>query len=107
MYVNVRTPVFLQTARVTVYNPECPNLTADVRLILDNGSQHSCATSSVMEALSLTPSHSETLTIKTFGHHKRKRQSSNVVVLGLKANEAADLHLPLLVVLLICEPLVH
>ena len=44
MYVDVKTPVLLQTARASVFQPNRPSLTTIVRIILDSGSQRSYVT---------------------------------------------------------------
>ena len=61
------TPVFLQTASVTIYNPDHPDVTMRVRLILDTGSQYSYPSDRVKNTLSLSATHTEALSIKTFG----------------------------------------
>lgn len=61
MHVGSTTPVLLQTACVTVYNPNCPETSHNIRLILDSGSQRSYLTNDIKEALGLETTHSETL----------------------------------------------
>ena len=77
------------------------------RLILDSGSQHSYASDHVKNTLSLSATHTEALSIKTFGSNKRKCENCDVIVIGMKTNDNTDLHLSLLVVPLFCEPLSH
>ena len=101
------TPVFLQTASVTIYNPDHPDMTIRVRLILDCGSQCSYASDHVKNTLSISATHTEALGIKTFGSNKRKHENCHVIVIGIKIKDKTDLRLSLLVVPLICEPLSH
>ena len=101
------TPVFLQIASVTIYTPDHPDVTMRVRLILDGGSQHSYASDRVKNTLSLSATHAEAQSIKTFGSNKGKHENCDVIVIGMKTKDNTDLHLSVLVVLLICEPLSH
>ena len=41
MFVDTRTPVFLQTARTAVYKPDTPMVTHNTRILFDAGSQRS------------------------------------------------------------------
>ena len=78
-----------------------------VRLILDTGSQHSYASDHVKNTFSLSGTHTEALSIKTFGSNKGKCENCDVIVIGMKTKDNTDLRLSLLVVLFICEPLSH
>ena len=78
-----------------------------VRLILDSGSQRSYASDRVKNTLSLSATHTEALSIKTFGSNKGKCENCDVIVIGMKTKDNTDLRLSLLVVQLICEPLSH
>ena len=49
MYIDVKTPVLLQTARASVFQPHRPLLTTIVRIILDSGSQRSYVTDMVQK----------------------------------------------------------
>ena len=82
-------------------------MTTRVRLILDSGSQCSYASDRVKNTLSLSATHTEALSIKTFGSNKGKRENCDVIVIGMKTKDNTDLCLSLLVVQLICEPLSH
>ena len=104
MYVDVKTPVLLQTARASVFQPNRPSLTTIVRIILDSGSQRSYVTEMVRKNLALHTEQAETIVMKTFGCHE-KVQICDVVKLAIKTATGTDLVLPFLVVPSICEPI--
>ena len=104
MYVDVKTPVLLQTARASVFQPHRPLLTTVVRIILDSGSQRSYVTDMVRKNLALRTEQAETVVMKTFGCHE-KVQICDVVKLAFKTATGTDLVLPFLVVPSICEPI--
>lgn len=54
MYTDVRTPVFLQTARAIISNPDIPGRRMKVRMIFDGGSQWSYVTRAVKGKLGLS-----------------------------------------------------
>ena len=98
MHVTTATSVLLQTARVTVYNPNHPELSCDVRLIFDSGSQRSYLTHDVKQRLALEPIGSETLNIRTFGNNNEQRQQCDTVLVGMVAKEGTTLCIPLLTI---------
>ena len=104
MYVDVKTPVLLQTARAAVFQPHRPSLTTIVRIILDSGSQRSYVTDMVRKNLALHTEQTETIVMKTFGCHE-KVQICDVVKLAIKTATGMNLVLPFLVVPSICEPI--
>ena len=104
MYVDVKTPVLLQTARASVFQPNRPSLTTIVRIILDSGSQRSYVTDMVRKNLALHTEQAETIVMKTFGCHE-KVQICDVVKLAIKTATGMNLVLPFLVVPSICEPI--
>ena len=104
-YIDVRTPVLLQTATVAAYCVDRPADTIKIRLILDSGSQKSYVSTRLKDALRLTVQESVAVSIRTFGSEAEKTQKCDVVKLGLKARTGADLEISLYVVPLICEPL--
>ena len=60
MFVGVRTPVFLQTANVTVYRPGNPTVAHYTRIIFDTGSQRSYVANSMRDILGLPTQRTET-----------------------------------------------
>ena len=104
-YIDVRTPVLLQTATVAAYCVDRPADTIKIRLILDSGSQKSYVSTRLKDALRLTVQQSVAVSIRTFGSEAEKTQKCDVVKLGLKARTGADLEISLYVVPLICETL--
>ena len=99
------TPVLLQTARAQIFKPSNPGETKEIRLIFDNGSQRSYITNKLVDLLSLTHHHTETMIIKTFGSSEGSKQACKVVSIGLNLKDGGTLKLSLLSVPLICEPL--
>ena len=106
LYVNANKTVLLQTARTIAYNPDTPQSALEVRAILDLGSQRSYVTNRVKNALSLSPTGKQHMSILTFGSDKRSTQTCETVRVGMKTREGPDKELELFSVPLICEPLV-
>ena len=67
MCVGTKNTVLLQTAKAAVYNPGNGHRKMTIAIILDGGSQRSYVTERIQDALNLSVSHSESLTIKPFG----------------------------------------
>ena len=101
MYVSTTTPVLLQTVRAMVFRPDSPTIAE----ITDGGSQCSYITGRLREALTLPTQSSESLVIKMFGSEGGRAQTCDVVRLGGRTRDGAQVDLKLLVVPLICEPL--
>ena len=78
--VGVKTPVLLQTAKTTVYKIGDPERTRVV-------CQRSYITDRIRHHLSLEPSHTETMVIKTFGSENQTKQACDVVRLGMTLSE--------------------
>ena len=66
IYAGTRTSILSQTAKADVYSSENPESKANVRLILDSGSQHSFVTTRVKNQLNLKLKGMENLLVKTF-----------------------------------------
>ncbi|KAL5476354.1 hypothetical protein EMCRGX_G026289 [Ephydatia muelleri] len=105
MYVNAKTSVLLQTARVLVYNPDRARPVMVTRAILDSGSQRSYISHKLREALSLKTEQKENLLIKTFGSETEKMQTCDVVKVTMKLKDGKETTVVLLEVPMICEPL--
>ena len=104
MFVDVRTPVLLQTAKVVVCKPDVPAVTQTTRMIFDTGSQRSYVVA-LRNILQLPTERTETLIVKTFGSSSGQPQLCDVVNLSMKTRNGANVVIPLLTVPVICEPL--
>ena len=108
MYVNSQTPILLQTARLQLCDPKdsaCPPACAEVRAIMDTGSQRTYVTSRVKHTLQLPISGIESLHIKTFGSSEGKDTMCETVELGLLLKNGDMMRIQALVVQVICNPL--
>lgn len=105
MFIDVRTPVLLQTARTVVYKPVAPAVAQTTRIIFDTGSQRSYIASRVRNMLELLTERTETLVVKTFGSKAGIPQACDVVNVALKTRSGDDVVIPLLTVPTICKPL--
>ena len=105
MYVNASKTVLLQTARTSVYNPQEPRSSLEVRAVLDAGSQRSYITTKVKNLLRLVPKGQQSMSILTFGSTQRLDQSCEIVQIGMKLRDGSDQFLELFTVPTICEPL--
>ena len=104
MFIDVRTPVLLQTARAVVYKPGAPAVAQTTRIIFDTGSQRSYIASRVRNTLELLTERTETLVVKTFGSKAGFPQACDIVNVALKTRSGDDMVIPLLTVPTICEP---
>ena len=105
MFVDVKTPVLLQTAVTAVYNKARPDDAITARLILDSGSQKSYVCAKLKNDLNLPVEQSVAVSIKTFGSETERVQSCDIVKLGLRTKTGTDIELTLYAVPFICEPL--
>ena len=105
LYVDMRTPVLLQTATTMAYSRERLTRPQKVRLILDSGSQKSYVSAKLRDILKLSAEQSIAVAIKTFGAETEKVQNCDIVKLLLKTKSGTDLELSLHTVPFICEPL--
>ena len=103
LYVSTQTPVLLQTAKVRMYAAARSRSTLEARAKLDDGSQRTYVTSRIQKMLSLPTSHTETVSIKTFGSKSGSRQSRSVVKLGIVTRDGRPLVISALVVPYICD----
>lgn len=100
MYVDARTLVLLQTARLRVSNPSAPT-SVSIRAIMDGGSQRTYVTNHVKETLHLSPKRTECLRIKTFGSSEEQERTCNAVDLGVLTRGGQTLYLSAIVVLIV------
>ena len=98
--------ILLQTARCVLQNPKKPQKLAEIRLLLDSGSQKSYLSERAMQLLGLEPSKEQLLSIATFGSCKEKTRSCPVVEVSMSLKGYPPTFLSLYVVPTICEPLV-
>ncbi|XP_028397211.1 uncharacterized protein LOC114521021 [Dendronephthya gigantea] len=108
LFVSSKTPVLLQTAQATILPTTMKSKGANVRLILDSGSQRSYITSRARDSLRLPTEHTETMLIKTFGSEEEKLTTCDSVNFILESHhDQTKLSLSAFVVPKICEPLQH
>ena len=101
-YANSSTPVLLQTAQAVVFNPQQPDCKVKVRIILDNGSQHTYLTDYLKNTLRLPSQQKKQVSIKTFGSTDERLEQVDVVAFGIELNGEPDLLLSAFTVPLIC-----
>ena len=86
MYVDMRTPVLLQTDTIMVYFKDRPVAPVKARLILDSSSQKSYISAELKDMLKPPLEQSVTMSIKTFGSEAENLvQACDIVRLGLKS----------------------
>lgn len=96
--------VLLQTAQALAFNPDIPQVSRKVRIVLDAGSQRSYVTEQAARDLSLCLDGEQPVTIMTFGSHEEQSQMCNHVRLSVMNRGSQTKQLTLLTVPLICEP---
>ena len=107
LYVEARTPILLQTAKLRLYNLNdvmFPPESVEVRAIMDSGSQRTYVTTHVKESLHLPSKRTESLRIKTFGSTEERETVCEAVELGLVTSSGERLKLSALAVPFICDP---
>ena len=72
--------MLLQMARMRAYNPDKPQSTVEVRVILDGGSQRSYVTHQIRDALSLRAERRQSVSIKHLDQNERKCKSATLEV---------------------------
>jgi hypothetical protein len=97
--------VLLQTAQVSVFNPNSPTDTAKVRVVMDTGSQRSYLTTRIKNLLSLTPIGTQRLSIMTFGAASQSLGKHDFVRVGMKLKPGEKMYLIMFTVPSICEPI--
>ena len=105
MLIDSKQTTLLQTACALVFNPRAPSKQAELRFILDTGSQKSYITESATRELSLKGQGERAMTIMTFGSTVQKRQLCKEVKLGVQTKGGAVLELILFTVPFISESL--
>ena len=78
--------VLLQTAKAMAVN-DVNSKTAQVRILLDTGSQRTYITSRLKSKLNLSPVKSETLHLNTFGDERYTKQQCDVVNLRIQGSQ--------------------
>ena len=103
---NNRKSILLQTAVVRAVNPDDPNKTVNLRVILDSGSQRTYITKNAREILKLTPVSKENAIIKVFGSDDDEINWYDLVALKLVSlNDDFEINVKCLEVPFICSPL--
>ena len=105
LWVSFSHTVLLQTAQALSFNPKLPQLSRQVQIVFDSGSQHSYVTEQVKEDLALTEEGEQSMTIMTFGSREGQLHTCKNVTLTLALKDGLEKHLSLLAVPSICQPL--
>lgn len=103
LYIEGDPAVLLQTAQATVFNPNRPHISEEIRVIFDCGSQQSYVTDAVKRSLSIRPEGKKDTAILTFGSKEEKNHSCDIVKVGVCTREGEPLEIRLLSVPLICS----
>ena len=98
--------VFLQTARAVIHDPDKPQVSLEVRLLLDSGSQKSYISERARGLLHLDTRGEQSLSIATFGSDRGSVKVCPIVSVGMHLKGYPSMSLSLYVVNTICEPLV-
>ena len=104
---NKGTAVLLQTSRTKLSSPINAEVSADVQLLLDVGSQKSYITHKLSENLALPILRKEKILIKTFGDERAKLTTCNVVQLCVECADGLNVYIDAYVVPLICSPVTN
>lgn len=84
LFVDTKSSVLLQTAKIFVSRADEPNHRIQARLIFNTGSQRSYVSTRLKNGFQLPTINRETLMIKTFGSETGQLQSSNLVQLCMQ-----------------------
>ena len=103
LYVNSKTPVLLQTARVVIHAASKSHPTVKTRAVLDCGSQRTYLMSWIQQMLALPTSSVEMVVINTFGSREGMKQPCNVVKFGIITKDGRSTIITALVVPHICD----
>ena len=98
--------IFLQTARAVVHRPSESNVSLEVRLVLDGGSQRSYVSQHVCDVLDLPVVGEQALSIATFSASEGSTKVCPIVSVGMCMRGYPSMLLSLYEVPTICEPLV-
>ena len=106
LFIDTKTSVLLQTAKIFVSRADDPNHRIQARLIFDTGSQRSYVSTRLRNALQLPTINQETLMIKTFGSETGQIQSRDLVQLCVQGmTSETHLYVNAYAVPIICSPL--
>ena len=97
--------VLLQTAQAVVSNPDDPQRSKRVRIVLDGGSQRSYITEQLKTELSVRPVAEQNMRIVTFGAKGESSRKCDLVNVSVELSDGRMSLFTLYVVPLICEPL--
>ena len=98
--------VLLRTACAVIHYPSNPNISLEVRLIRNGGSQKSYLSKRAQRLLKFEPTQKQPLSIATFGSGKGRVKVCPVVNVGMCLRGYPSMSLTLYVMPIICKPLV-
>ena len=105
LWINSNQGVLLQTAQVVVFNPDDPQRSKRVRVVLDSGSQRSYITERLHTELALQTKGEQSMAIVTFGSRGERSRVCNVVDVRLELRNGRMRDLTVFAVPIICQPL--
>ena len=106
-WINSNHGVLLQTAQVVVFNPDDPQQSKQVHIVLDSGSQRSYVTKRLQTELALPTKGEQSMAIVTFGSRGEKSSVCEVVDICMKLESGRVKDLTRFVVPIICEALAY
>ena len=104
LWTHTSEAVLLQTAQASVFNPDDPQRTKRVRIVFDNGSQHSYIKEQLQSDLNLTVRGRQSMSIMTFGSRDMCVRECDLVHVGTELMGGGTRPLSLYAVPVICEP---
>lgn len=105
LWINCNQGVLLQTAQAMVFNPDDPQHSKRVRVVLDTGSQQSYITERLQAELALQTKGEQSMVIVTFGSRGEKSRMCEVVDVRMQLSHGGMRDLTVFVVPIICEAL--
>ena len=106
LFIDTKTSVLIQTAKIFVSRADDPNHRIQARLTFDTGSQRSYVSTRLKNALQLPTINQEKLMIKTFGSETGQIQSRDLVQLCVQGTTLETfLYVTAYAVPIICSPL--
>ena len=105
LWTNIYQAILLQTAQALVFNPDDPQCSKHVHVVLDSGSQRLYVTEQLKTEVTLKSTGAQSMTIMTCRSREESPQVFEVVNVHMELRGGQMKQLTLFVVPLICEPL--
>ena len=104
---NMNEVILVQTAQAKVYAPADSGLSANIRVLLDLGSQRSYSAKKLVKRLVLPCLGKEAVLIKTFGDQTGKLVTCDIVQVQVQCNDGLNLFIKCYVVDFVCSPITN